>query len=101
MKFTLSAQLTRDIREAVAEAALGGIVNIPLVAERVRRKNVNDNVALEDVTRAVLMQAQLANMVVEFDASGLGVRPAEPELRSADPELASQAAFIPRARLRS
>jgi len=46
---------------------VGGIVNVPVLAETVRRRNEAENVALEDVEYAILSLAQRLNAPISFD----------------------------------
>ena len=65
---TFSADVLNDMAQAV-DAALGryGIVNVPLVAEQVRRRNEQENIALEDIEARVMRMAQVRWAPMEFD----------------------------------
>jgi hypothetical protein len=65
---TFSSDFLNDMRQAV-DAALGryGIVNVPLVAEQVRRRNEHENVALEDVEAKIMQLAQIRSALMEFE----------------------------------
>ena len=68
-----SANFLNDMRQAVDEA-LGrhGIVNVPLVAEQVRRRNEHENVALEDVEAKIMQLAQIRSAMMEFETPAAG-----------------------------
>lgn len=71
MRYEYSAQLRDDVNSAVLAAfSKTGIVNIAVVAERVRVSNLAENVALEDVEHLVLQAAQLLGAAIEFDCLG-------------------------------
>jgi|SRR5678816_2108306 hypothetical protein len=63
-----SADVLNDMAQAV-DAALAryGIVNIPLVAEQVRRRNEHENIALEDIEARIMRMAQIRSAPMEFD----------------------------------
>ena len=68
MRYDYSAQLRDDVSSAVHTAfATAGIVNITVVAEQVRIRNLAENVALEDIEHLVLQAAQLVGAAIEFD----------------------------------
>ncbi|UDL89560.1 hypothetical protein LGH82_31670 [Mesorhizobium sp. PAMC28654] len=68
MRFEYSAHLREDVNSQV-QAALHakGIVNISVVAEEVRLRNLAENVALEDIEHLVMHAAQLYGAAIEFD----------------------------------
>jgi hypothetical protein len=67
MRAFLSSFLMDDVMQTV-DAALHryGIVNVPQLAEEIRRRNVAENVALEDIEARVLMRAQARGAAMEF-----------------------------------
>ncbi len=68
MKRLISERLMTDLSEAVREAlARDGIVNVPLLAEAIRKRNESENVALEDIESQLLLQAQSFSAAIEFD----------------------------------
>lgn len=68
MRRLLSDLLERDMLQSTQNALRdGGIVNIPVVAESVRRRNEAENVALEDIEHAILLLAQRLNAPIAFD----------------------------------
>ena len=68
MRYGYSAQLREDLNSQVLAALRSrGIVNIAMVAEDVRLRNLDENIALEDVERLVMQVAQLYGAVMEFD----------------------------------
>ena len=70
MKRPFSQFLRTDIlRTAQGAISTFGIVNIPLLAEQVRKRNEAENVAVEDIEHELLQQAQFLNAAIEFDAS--------------------------------
>lgn len=75
MRFEYSSQLREDVNSRV-QAALHakGIVNISVVAEEVRLRNLVENIALEDIEYLVMHAAQLYGAPIEFDGvAGLGM----------------------------
>lgn len=68
MRYEYSAHLREDVNSQV-QAALHakGIVNISVVAEEVRLRNLAENVALEDIEYLVMHAAQLYGAAIEFD----------------------------------
>jgi len=59
--------LLNDILETARGAAQSGsIINIRSVAEQVRQRHEDENVALEDIVEALMQQAQWLNLSVEF-----------------------------------
>jgi len=68
MKIVLSQQLLDDLTQSVRTAlAMHGIVNIPVLAEEIRKRNETENVALEDITALVMAHAQTHSAAMEFD----------------------------------
>jgi hypothetical protein len=68
MRYNYSATLLEDVSSSVKAAFnSAGIVNIALVAEQVRLRNLAENVALEDIEHLVLQAAQLLGAAIEFD----------------------------------
>jgi len=65
---TFSAGVLKDLTQAI-DAALGrhGIVNVPLLAEQVRRRNEHENIALEDVEAKIMQLAQIRSALMEFE----------------------------------
>jgi hypothetical protein len=51
------------------EIAVNGIVNIPRLAEEIRRSNETLNIALEDIVSELMRRALARNAVMEFDAA--------------------------------
>lgn len=68
MKPLISQRLMIDLADAVRQAlARDGIVNVPQLAEEIRRRNESENVALEDIEAQLLIQAQAFSAAIEFD----------------------------------
>jgi hypothetical protein len=68
MRYNYSVTLLEDVSSAVNAAfKSAGIVNIAIVAEQVRLRNLAENVALEDIEHLVLQAAQLLGAAIEFD----------------------------------
>ncbi|MBZ9962801.1 hypothetical protein [Mesorhizobium sp. BR1-1-2] len=68
MRYDYSTRLRDDVQSAVTTAfRTYGIVNITAVAERIRLRNLDENVALEDVEHLVLAAAQLLGAAIEFE----------------------------------
>ena len=67
MRAFLSSFLMDDVMQTVDAAVhRHGIVNVPQLAEEIRRRNVAENVALEDIEARVLMRAQARGAAMEF-----------------------------------
>ena len=65
---TLSPGFLKDLTQAIDDAlSQHGIVNVPLLAEQVRRRNERENVALEDVEAKVMQLAQMRSALMEFE----------------------------------
>ncbi|MER8827764.1 hypothetical protein NKH73_06880 [Mesorhizobium sp. M0938] len=69
MRYRYSARLCHDVELQVrAVARCERIVNVTAVAEAVRRRNLAENVALEDIECLVLQAAQFCGAAMEFDS---------------------------------
>ena len=62
------SELTRAIDAALAQH---GIVNVPVLAEQVRRRNERENIALEDIEAKVMQLAQMRCAMMEFETPAL------------------------------
>jgi uncharacterized protein with von Willebrand factor type A (vWA) domain len=72
MKISISQQLMDDLVQSVSEAlATRGIVNIPQLAESIRKRYEGENIALEDIAELVMAQAQRFSAAMEFDRPAL------------------------------
>lgn len=72
MEIRFSQQLISDLADAVKTALIThGIVNIPQLAETIRKRHEAENIALEDITALVMAQAQKFSAVMEFDHPSL------------------------------
>ncbi|MBZ9675693.1 hypothetical protein [Mesorhizobium sp. ES1-1] len=89
MRYNYSRTLLEDVSSSVKAAfTSAGIVNISVVAEQIRLRNLAENVALEDVEHLVLQAAQLLGAAIEFDVlpeghdhsplNGDGRKPSDP-----------------------
>ena len=68
MKISISQQMIDDLAHSVSMAlATRGIVNVPQLAEEIRRRYEPENVALEDIAELVMAQAQKFSAAMEFD----------------------------------
>lgn len=68
MRYEYSAQLREDLNAQVLAALHArGIVNVAVVAEEVRRRNLAENIALEDIEHLVMQAAQFYGAPMEFD----------------------------------
>lgn len=68
MRRSFSASLLNDVLTTVQDAAAHGpIMNISSLAEEIRSRNEDENVALEDIVQALMQQAQWLNLSIEFD----------------------------------
>lgn len=67
MSRKFSERLRVDVN-ALVQSALGlhGTVNVPVIAETIRKRNLEENVALEDIEQLVLTQAQLLGAPMAF-----------------------------------
>ncbi len=68
---TLMDDVTQTIHAALT---MNGIVNIPKLAEEIRKRNEAENIALEDITAELLNQAQRHSAAMEFDGRTLAVQ---------------------------
>ena len=72
MRSPLPQGLLDDLNGALDRALrTTGIVNVALLAEEIRKRNEEANVALEDVERALLYFAQQRAAGIEFDSRRL------------------------------
>jgi hypothetical protein len=68
MRYEYSARLREDLNVRVLAALhTQGIVNVAVVAEEVRRCNLAENIALEDIEHLVMQTAQFYGAPMEFD----------------------------------
>ena len=71
MLIRFSNHLMQDVRQTIQVAlAKGHVVNLPLLAEQIRKRNEKENVALEDILRQLMIEAQAFCAPMEFDGSG-------------------------------
>ena len=70
MKVHLTPTLHDDLDRCLDLAiAADGIVNVPRLAEEIRLRNEELNVALEDIAAEVMRRALARNALMEFDAA--------------------------------
>jgi hypothetical protein len=69
MEVRFSARMLDDMTRTLHSAVKKGIVNIPRLAEEIRKRHEDENIALEDVTKKLLAKAQLFNAAMEFDST--------------------------------
>lgn len=68
MRLRYSTEFKADLSKSVmGSIASTGIVNVPLIAEEIRKRNEIENIALEDVELLVLETAQMFGAILEFD----------------------------------
>ncbi|WP_274630279.1 hypothetical protein [Arvimicrobium flavum] len=68
MKRLFSHALRADIEVTVkSELDEHGVLNIPAIARAVSSRNERENVALEDIEHALLLQGQSMSAAMEFD----------------------------------
>lgn len=67
---TLITDLVSTLDERLAR---DGIVNIPQLAEEIRRRNESANIALEDIAAELMRHAQARNVAMLFDGHVDGV----------------------------
>ncbi|TPK41945.1 hypothetical protein FJ492_18920 [Mesorhizobium sp. B2-5-4] len=76
MRYDYSAQLREDVYSIVcAVFRTVGIIELSAVAERIRLRNLAENVALEDIEHLVMQAAQLHGAPIEFDTLSNGLAP--------------------------
>lgn len=69
MKPMFTQTLLSDISSTVDSAlATAGIVNVSLLANQVQVRNINANVAIEDIAAELMRLAQGRGAAMEFDA---------------------------------
>jgi hypothetical protein len=67
---TFSSRLREDLNSRVLAALHAtGVVNVAAVAEDVRLRNLDENVAREDIEYLVMQTAELYGAAMEFDCS--------------------------------
>lgn len=72
MRLKYSNEFKTDLsRSVMSSIASTGVVNVPLIAEEIRRRNEAENIALEDVELLVLETAQIFGAMLEFDRDPL------------------------------
>ena len=70
MNVRFSPQLINDLTQTVQSALLQhGIINVPRLAEEIRKRNEMENVALEDIAAQLMVQALASSAAMEFDSS--------------------------------
>ena len=68
MRRAYSSKFREDVSTTVLSAlSTRGIVNLPALAEEIRKRNEIENIALEDIERSVLEAAQALGAALEFD----------------------------------
>lgn len=82
MRREFSDRLLVDVNGLVKEALDNdGAVNVPVIAEAVRKRNLAENVALEDIEQLVLSRAQILGAPMSFATGEIpghpGARPPE------------------------
>lgn len=72
-----SPTLMDDVKHTIhAALTTNGIINIPKLAEEIRRRNEAENIALEDITAELLVQAQRHSAAIEFDCPSRAIQAA-------------------------
>jgi hypothetical protein len=67
-----STNFLSDLTQAIDSAlARYGIVNIPVLAEQVRKRNERENIALEDIEAKIMELAQRRCAMMEFETPQL------------------------------
>ncbi|TGU92147.1 hypothetical protein EN816_40525, partial [Mesorhizobium sp. M8A.F.Ca.ET.173.01.1.1] len=70
MRDSYSSQLREDLNSLVLAAIHStGVVNVAVVAERVRLRNLDENVAREDLEYMVVQIAETYGAAMEFDCA--------------------------------
>ncbi|MEI9417994.1 hypothetical protein [Mesorhizobium sp. Cs1321R2N1] len=81
MRYDYSTRLREDVYSTVrAVFRTVGIIELTTVAERIRLRNLAENVALEDIEHLVMRAAQLLGAAIEFDTFGDGLASPAPGL---------------------
>lgn len=69
MERIFSRELRLDVVSSVGRAATRyGVVNVPLLAEAIRLRNEQENVAREDIEGLVIQQAQTLGAAMAFES---------------------------------
>lgn len=69
MERIFSQQLKLDVISTVGRAAsMYGVVNVPLLAEAIRIRNEQENVAREDIEGLVVQHAQTLGAAMAFES---------------------------------
>jgi RNA-binding protein YhbY len=72
MRVVFSSRLIDDVANSVRAAlTTHGIVNVPVLAEEIRRRNEAENIALEDITAQIVAHAQMLSAAMEFESGSL------------------------------
>jgi hypothetical protein len=68
MRIHFTPALHDDLDRSLDDAIVArGIVNIPRLSEQIRRRNEEQNVALEDIAAELMRRALARNALMEFD----------------------------------
>jgi hypothetical protein len=68
MRRIFSSRLQDDLAASFyAELQKNRIINIPMLAEQVRKRNASENVALEDISEWLMHYAKTANVAMVFE----------------------------------
>ena len=71
MRRLVTPELRIDLEGLVQQALeKDRIINIPVIAEKLRRKHEHLNIALEDFEELVLQSASMSAFPIEFDSQG-------------------------------
>jgi hypothetical protein len=69
MKRLPSIELQEDVRRSVcSEVNSNRIINIPHLAEAIRKRNESENIAREDIERLLLTVAKQHGAIIVFDS---------------------------------
>lgn len=72
MRRIFSSRLQDDLATSFqVELKKNRIINIPLLAEQIRKRNEQENVALEDISEWLMHYAKSANAAMVFERSAL------------------------------
>lgn len=72
MRRIFSSQLQDDLMASFhSELQKNRIINIPALAEQIRRRNETENVALEDISEWLMHYAKRANAAMVFERPAL------------------------------
>jgi hypothetical protein len=68
MNVQFSPKIMNDMAQTLQSTlARDGIINLPKLAEEIRQRNEDENIALEDIAMKLMEKAQILHATIEFD----------------------------------